>query len=260
MQGGMAKIHESNPKMQGQGKEMSSKTPLDFDFIKQFILDIKDRRARALVAFQYVTGSRIGECIKCWHWVLSPEAKKRRKRNPDYHTGPKPSINEYTNSTPEMREGWDWIGYYTSGIQKKDFVDRGEYLEVKRPNFKNNKKPWLYSPIMKEGPEAWIYEEVLDPWLSQYHEPTSTIFPWKYTKARELVSEAMRDLGKDEATKKAYSSHHLRHSRGTHLPGEYGYNAYEVRDSLGHSKLDTSNTYVTTASGDRAEKLKTIKR
>jgi integrase/recombinase XerD len=64
---------------------------------------------------------------------------------------------------------------------------------------------------------------------------------------QKLVSEAV-DRASDKGLTKAASAHYLRHSHAT-LAAASGADALTIRESLGHSKLETSQRYVHLARG-----------
>lgn len=121
----------------------------------------------------------------------------------------------------------------TSGLLKTNIEKRKEegnnLLICTIPNFKNTKQkfkkpyitkaePFLYNPIQK-----WLnicQEQVFDIKIRRYHKLVTTILP------------------------QGYASHSLRHSRATHLAEQFKFNAYEIKQFLGHASLDTSSIYV----------------
>ncbi len=129
----------------------------------------------------------------------------------------------------------------THGLLKTNIEKRNDLLVCTIPNFKNAKqafkKPYitkaesfLYKPIKK-----WLdicSEQVFDIKIRRYHKLVSTILP------------------------QGYASHSLRHSRATHLAEQFGFNAYEIKQFLGHASLDTSSIYVQQDLSRTANKIK----
>ncbi len=129
----------------------------------------------------------------------------------------------------------------TQGLLKTNIEKRNNLLICTIPNFKNAKQafkkpfitqaePFLYKPIKK-----WLDicgQQVFNIKIARYRELTTAILP------------------------KGYASHTLRHSRATHLAEQFKFNAYEIKQFLGHASLDTSSIYVQQDLSRTANKIK----
>ena len=137
-------------------------------------------------------------------------------------------------------------GLLKSNIEERTIIDpitkqKNEILVCTIPNFKNTKQafkkpfipkaePFLYEPFKK-----WLQvcgEQVFDIKIRRYHYLVTTILP------------------------EGYASHALRHSRATHLVEEHNFDAYEIKQFLGHASLDTSSIYVQQDLSRTANKIK----
>jgi len=131
-------------------------------------------------------------------------------------------------------------GIMFPGLQKADIENKEGYYLFRLPNFKNAKKKFKEVGIPKEK-EAWLLQPILM-WINQCSK--ETLFSFHERRARELIK-----------VNAGFSSHYLRHSRATHLAQIFNYNAYEIQQTLGHSKLDTSQIYVDSRLEDRMKKM-----
>lgn len=122
-------------------------------------------------------------------------------------------------------------GTVSRGIQKSNIFVSDSLIKWVQPNFKSKKEKTKEVIVFKE--EGVLFHVILD-WLSHSGEQ---VFTLHQSRARELVQKFLRP----------YSSHALRHSRATHLAEIYDFNAYEIRDALGHTELGMSAHYVSTA-------------
>lgn len=180
-------------------------------------------RVRSLITFQYASGARVGELLEYTHRRTSEITK----------------------------------GILKSNIQ----VNKEEgVIEWAMPNFKvkNEAKKTKFPFVLKQEKLFW---NIIMIWLngSKKHgvEPCGEqVFEFKQVRARQLIKKEIvnyaRKTGKWHF--KDYASHALRRSRGTHLVEKFGYNAYEVMEALGHSKLQSGISYV--AIVNRKKKMK----
>lgn len=184
-----------------------------------------------LIAFQYASGGRMGELLPYTHNIIkkikSPTTGQMIKRGR--------------------------TKYKTMGLIKENFYKGENKIAWVMPNFKTrNPQRSTKNPfILKEETLLW---EIANYWLKHHEEHNSRLglkknwgenqlFPYSRSYAHKIIKEQLRP----------YSSHILRRSRGTHL-AEMGYNAYEIRDALGHIKLESGLSYVSTHS--REQKLR----
>ncbi|KKM92765.1 hypothetical protein LCGC14_1215060 [marine sediment metagenome] len=132
-------------------------------------------------------------------------------------------------------------GITTQGLLKSNIEKRNGLLICTIPNFKNAKQPFKKPYITKAEPflynpfKKWLQvcqEQVFDIKIRRYHKLVSTILP------------------------EGYASHSLRHSRATHLAEQFKFNAYEIKQFLGHASLDTSSIYVQQDLSRTANKIK----
>jgi len=125
-------------------------------------------------------------------------------------------------------------------LKKSNITDRGEYLELQIPNRKNSKDT-IKNAILLKTKEPWLFEPITF-WISIT--PNDKIFKWGNRRARELILRAT-----------GYSSHYFRHSRATHLAQEFNFDAFDIKNALGHARLETSVIYVHKKTQDRAFKM-----
>ena len=194
-----------------------------YDEIKELLKMPMPWRTRALFAFQYASGARIGELIPYTH-IASKEI--------------------------------------SLGLQKSEIkINQDEgIIEWEMPNFKvkNEAKKTKYPFVLKEETILW---NIINIWVNgskKYGvEPCQKqVFNIRQVRARQLIREQIKKYadktGKDHLYK--HSSHALRRSRGTHLAELFKYNAYEIMAALGHSSLQSGIHYVATA--QRKQKMK----
>lgn len=149
-----------------------------------------------------------------------------------YGTGARISeIITYTNA-PKHK--------FFQGITKQDIETKENYTEFRLNNLKNKKNTTKIVGIPNKK-EAWLLKPIMD-WIKFCE--TNNLFELHESKARKLIK---KETG--------FSSHYLRHSRATHLAQEFGFNAYEIQQTLGHAKLDTSQIYVNSNLEDRIKKM-----
>ncbi len=118
----------------------------------------------------------------------------------------------------------------TDGLLKKNFNLTENYIEWKIPQFKRGKNSVKECFVLKE--EEWLYE-IIKAWLEICKEQ---VLPYKIAWSNYTLNGYLRQFG--------YTTHDLRHSRATHLVTKYGYGAFEIKDLLGHAKLESSAVYV----------------
>lgn len=172
---------------------------LTYNEVIELLKSPMDERTKALIAFQYASGCRIGELLNYQHTD----------------------------------------GSTTKGLLKSNIKIDEDSISWEMPNFKvrEEKKRLKYPFILKEESILW---GIIRDWLGQCEEQ---VFELKQSRARDLIREQIHP----------YSSHVLRKSRGTHL-ADFGYNVYDIMDSLGHTKMESSLPYISTAS--RKSKMK----
>jgi len=132
----------------------------------------------------------------------------------------------------------------TQGLLKSNFFIGVNKITWVLPNFKTKRKKRLTKEpfILKEEKLLW---GIITSWLDVCGEQ---VFELKEARVRQLIREVIHP----------YSSHVLRKSRGTHLADVFGYNAYEIREALGHSSLETGIHYVSTANSEKKMRAKLI--
>lgn len=87
--------------------------------------------------------------------------------------------------------------------------------------------------------------------LSDLHEPHLKIFPLTRQQAWNHMHAAAQRAGL-VTPGRTISPHCLRHSHATHAL-EHGANIMQVKEALGHARLDTTQTYVNLRPGPRSE-------
>lgn len=132
-------------------------------------------------------------------------------------------------------------GITTTGLLKSNIEERDELLVCTIPNFKNAKQPFKKPYITKDEP--FLYKP-FKKWLTICGEQ---VFDLKIRRYRQLVTTILPE---------GYASHTLRHSRATHLAEQFKFNAYEIKQFLGHASLDTSSIYVQQDLSRTANKIK----
>ncbi len=179
---------------------------IPYEKIEEIILTCSDARTQALLAFQYGSGSRVGELVPYTH----------RKRVRAYHPVEKRKI---------------WNGeidtFKTEGILKSAINIQPDSISWTMPNFKSHTK--FKEPFVLVQEEFLYY--TIKNWLKNCGEQ---VFPFSERTARKLIKEEIYPL----------SSHSLRKSRGTHLKSIFDYDAYDIMKALGHTKVETSLYYV----------------
>lgn len=179
-----------------------------YDEIKEILQMDMPWRTRALFAFQYASGCRIGELLPYLHLESKEVTKGLLKSNI--------KINE------------------EEGI-----------IEWEMPNFKVKleSKKTKYPFVLKQEKLLWKIikihynkcgEQVFDLRQSRARQLI-----------REQIHKYAEETGKDHL--KSHASHALRRSRGTHLAQLFNYDAYEIMAALGHSSLQSGVHYVATA-------------
>lgn len=209
-----------------------------YDEIKEILTMKMDWRTRALFAFQYASGCRIGELLPFHHFhkvMIKDEDKK-------------PVKDEKGNF--QYKE-WDNV---TKGLLKSNIKINEEegLIEWSMPNFKvkNEAKKTKFPFVLKQEKLLWKIIKI------HYNKCGEQVFDLRQSRARQLIREQIheyaRETGKDHL--KSHASHALRRSRGTHLAEIFGYDAYEIMAALGHTSLQSGVHYVATA--QRKAKMK----
>lgn len=121
-------------------------------------------------------------------------------------------------------------GRITPGLDKSKIDVREDAIEWEQPNFKAPRKPTKKAFVLRK--EKWLYD-IIKGWLKICDRK---VFPYKISWTKYKVNSYLRQFG--------FSSHDLRHSRGTHLSEKFGYNVFDINRILGHSRLETSLAYV----------------
>ena len=135
-------------------------------------------------------------------------------------------------------------GITTQGLLKSNIEERNGLYLCKIPNFKNKKQAFKKPYLTKAEP--FLYKP-FQKWLSICGEQ---VFDIKIRRYRQLVSTILPS---------GHASHTLRHSRATHLAEQFNFNAYEIKQFLGHASLDTSSIYVQQDLSRTANKIKQVK-
>jgi len=180
------------------------KEVIPYEKVREIVENCKDRRTRALIAMQYAFNARVGE--------LSMEYRHRYvvgKKNPMIETK------------------------VVQGLTVKDFYDNPKYIEVHLPNFKNTRLTRKVVRLTKGG-ESWLLTPIVE-WINSKR--GMHVFDIQQCRIRGLIDKELKKYHP------AYSTHCLRHSRCTHLHSKFGYSAYEIKESAGHARLETSAQY-----------------
>ena len=225
---------------------MSEIKYFSYDEIKELLKTSMPWRTRALFAFQYASGARIGELIPYvnHHRVSLKDEDKRPIKDKEGNI--------------KYKE-WKDI---SQGLQRSKIKINEEegIIEWEMPNFKvkNEAKKTKYPFVLKEETILW---NIINIWVNGSKkfgvEPCQEqVFNIRQVRARQLIREQIREYADKTGKTHLYehASHALRRSRGTHLAEIFGYNAYEIMDALGHSSLQSSVHYVATA--QRKQKMK----
>ena len=183
------------------------KGSINYPEMKRIILECKDKRTQALIAYQYGVGARAGEL---GYYYL-----------------------HYYNDGPQR----------STGLKRKDVTYTDEIIRIKHPNFKQkDRQAYWPASIMKEN-EAWLYDIILD-WLfngqnypKTYNKDPTFLFPITRTRICSLIDEELKKYDPH------YSTHWIRHSRATHI-GEITGDPMAVKMLLGHARIKTSMQYV----------------
>ena len=206
-------------------------TSIDYPDLINLIKEIQDKRTRALIAFQYASAARIGELLSYNHNLVHPDETKEEKK--------------FFKNNPEKKRDRKRVYSNTKGLIKSNFSIGVNKIVWVMPNFKTKTKKRMYKEpfVLKEETVLW---DIIKDWLSFCGEQ---VFELKESRVRELIRKTIGGT---------YSSHVLRKSRGTHLADIFGYNAYEIREALGHSSLETGIHYVSTANSEKKMRAKLI--
>lgn len=201
---------------------------IPYDLIKRIINDCPISRTKALIAFQYATGCRIGELLSYTHKKVSPAAKKKAKKHR--------ILGEPYCYKPEDHVFPETKGLLKEMVKTEESEEFGMVLTITLDNFKasgiNSKIAFVV-----EKREKWLFDLLLD-WVNSLPEHQDKVFTVRRSRASGLVDKELKKYhGK-------YSTHYLRHSRLTHLNSIYGWNVYEIMDFAGHTSIKPSSAYV----------------
>ncbi len=189
---------------------MSKHQVIPYEHIEQSIFALnQDKRTQALVVFQYTSGARIGELLSYKHAYRVMEFNKEK--------GKKVWTGEI-----EYKQ--------TRGLLKSNFNIQPNKISWDMPNFKAKSKPTKHPFVLKKEMGGLLYI-VIKKWLDGCGEE---VFVIGEKTARNSIKKAIFPL----------SSHSLRKSRGTHLVEVFGYNAYDVMITLGHTTMASGLFYV----------------
>lgn len=203
-------------------------------------------RTRALFAFQYASGCRIGELI--------PYVNKHKVSLKDKHEKP------IENEQGEIQyEEWQDV---SQGLLKSNIKINEEegIIEWSMPNFKvkNEAKKTKFPFVLKQETIFW---NIIKIWVNGSQKLgvnpcQEQVFNIRQAHARTLIRTQIqkyaKKTGKEGLLK--HASHAIRRSRGTHLAELFEYTAYEIKEALGHSSLQSGVHYVATA--QRKQKMK----
>jgi len=201
---------------------------IPYDLIKRIIIDCPNSRTKALIAFQYATGCRIGELLSYTHKVLKKEIKKLSR--------------EYLRKGLTLkRTDNDYYYFETRGLLKKmvkvkESNEFGRYLDIALNNFKASSIKFKNAFVL-EKTEKWLYDALVN-WVNSLPDFQHKVFTLRISRASELVDKELKKYNEK------YSTHYLRHSRLTHLSELYDLNVYEIKTIAGHSSIIPSLTYV----------------
>lgn len=202
-----------------------------YDEIKEILNMKMPWRTRALFAFQYASGCRIGELLQFHHFykvTIKDENKKPIKDK---------------NGNFQYKE-WDDV---TQGLLKSNIKINEEegIIEWSMPNFKvkNEAKKTKCPFVLKQEELLWRIIKI------HYNKCDEQVFDIRQSMARQLIREQIHKYAEETGKEhlKSHASHALRRSRGTHLAQIFGYDAYEIMAALGHSSLQSGVHYVATA-------------
>jgi len=126
------------------------------------------------------------------------------------------------------------------GITKGGVLLGPDGVTITLKNFKNKSRPQK-DVFISNKREGWICSIIEDYVVNR---PEGTLFNFKRHTALNMIK---KELG--------IRSHDLRHSRLTHLFRHFDYGNYEIKETAGHSSLETSGIYVHLRKKDLKRKL-----
>ncbi len=189
---------------------MSKHQVIPYEAIEEIIYKLNhNKRAQALVVFQYSSGARIGELVSYKH-----------------------SHKEMVYDKNHGKKVWtgEILFKETRGLLKSNFNIQPDKISWSMPNFKAKSKPTKNPFVLKKEMGGLLYV-VIKNWLAVCEQE---VFSIGEKTARNEIKAAIFPL----------SSHSLRKSRGTHLVEIFGYNNYDILSVLGHTRMDSSLFYI----------------
>jgi len=194
---------------------------LSYPHIKEVVESIADARTKAMVVTQYALAARAGELIHYRHF----KTERRRDENGKLYI----FRREFKKETP--------------GLLKENIeTSKGRFI-CTIPNFKTSKQAYRRPFITPK--EEFVYRPFKN-WLDSCG---NQVFNVRISRYRQLVAEALPE---------GFSSHCLRHSRATHLAQIFNFSAFEIKNFLGHSSLNTSAIYVSQDLSRSAAKMEAV--
>jgi integrase len=147
-------------------------------------------------------------------------------------------------------------GIETHGLRYERISEHPEYWKLTFPVFKV--RQILNEPRYISKHEQWLMNE-LEPLFKQNTQ--GPVFPFRFSKARQLVKQELRQLGFDEESNlinKTFSSHNLRATRITHLINPpLNFNLIEAQEFVCLKRADTIKHYYKSDPLQRLNKFKT---
>jgi len=208
--------------MGNQGKQKK----IPYAEIKRMILACQDKETRAVLAYSYAFGCRIGELSRQYiHYNQKLAVKRTRQR--------------------EKRT----LEYISRGALVEDLGTRINRFDQKeltfiKPNFKQKAivdrdgirtNVAKFESFVNESWEKWLFD-ILVGWVIG-RPPKDDLFHLNQSRMREVLTTEMRKYNSE------YTPHWLRHSRGYDI-AEITQDPYAVQAVLGHSDIRTSMHYV----------------
>lgn len=197
---------------------------IEYDLIRQAILDIPKRSHKALCAYDFAFGCRVGELAREYKhkYKSTPDELERGESEYRIDLVPGPKFSDIHFLSDKEGE--------TAFFNKPNFKQKQEkFKQMKGVLFEGDREQWLFD-IVKE----WAK---LDDNGNPRNTPDDPLFPWNEKQMRSIIKKEMRRFG--------IASHSLRHSRATFYAEITG-NPYQVKALLGHADIRTSMTYVHT--------------
>lgn len=207
-------VHKTNFKPRLKGSKLPKKEAISYPKIKQIILECKDKKTQALLAYTYGFACRAGELADKY-----------------YHRKEVLMQTKY---------------FLTEGSKVSDVLIRDfpPEVELMKPNFKQHQfDSTTQTVILEKYPvfvnkdfEEWLYNIILD-WKLNGKHPKQALFRFKHSAIRSRIDKELKKVDV------RYSSHWLRHTRASHI-ADITRDPFAVKALLGHKKVETSMRYI----------------